>query len=375
MISLTFQMIRLKSIDNFRGITIIAMIWLHLSEWWLSGDSRWFLNSTILVTQYVFWVSFQFISGISSFLFYKRRKMKIEASKSNKKKKVKREFILRALLLLIVSLIYNSMIAIAIMNPLYIWSSFILLSIATSLIMVWPLLETSKWTRLYLGIIFMVFNFIFLSFLQGFKGQVNLFGIVYHFLYYPISLHPIFSSFAAFLIGTVFGDIIYDIYINEDKGRRRRLLKRRIIIPSFIIGGILITFVYSAESVRFLNLDSFYRIISSMGISLILFSIFVLIEEYEILKTKRNYNFIFYFSYYSLTIYLVHNLLFFLFFEMLDALASLFYIVIVIVLIGLFLKLIYPKFGASISIKKMMSKLSYKIVIKLEEKEVLDELE
>ncbi|MCK4384089.1 MAG: hypothetical protein KAW66_12390 [Candidatus Lokiarchaeota archaeon] len=115
---------------------MIAMIWLHLSEWWLSGDSQWFANSTLQVAQYIFWVSFQFISGMSAFIFYKTRKLNQQTSKSNNEKSVKREFILRATLLLIVSLIYNSGIAIAILNPLYIWSLFMLLSIAISLIMI-----------------------------------------------------------------------------------------------------------------------------------------------------------------------------------------------------------------------------------------------
>ena len=53
----------------------------------------------------------------------------------------------------------------------------------------------------------MVINFIILSFLQGFKGQFNLFGVIYHFLSFPINLHPILSSFAAFLIGTIYGDM------------------------------------------------------------------------------------------------------------------------------------------------------------------------
>ena len=97
--------------------------------------------------------------------------------------------------------------------------------------------------------------------------------------------------------------------------------------------------------------------------------------EYEIFKTKKNYKFIFYFSYYSFTIYLAHNLLFFLFFERLDALTSSFCIVIVIVLIGLSLKLIYPKLGAYISIKKMISYFSYRVVRKIEETKVLDEIE
>ena len=368
-------MLRLKSIDNFRGITIIAMIWLHLSEWWLSGDSQWFYYSSLQVIQYVFWVSFQFISGISTFLFYKTRKLKQQTSKSNKKKPVKREFILRAILLLIVSFIYNSSIAIAILNPLYIWSSFILLSIAVSLIMIWPLLETSKWTRIYLGIFFMAFNFIILSFLQDFKGKINFFGIIYHFLYYPISLHPIFSSFAVFLIGTAVGDIIYDVYNNKEKERRRRLMRRRIIIPSLIIGGILITFVYSAESVHFLNLPSFYRIISSLGISLILFSVFILIEEYEILKTKKTYKFIFYYSYYSLTIYVAHNLLYFLFLGLLNIPILLLFLLLTTILLGLLLKWLYENTSSIFAIKVIIGKLAHKMVKAVKERKTLEVLE
>jgi len=368
-------MLRLKSIDNFRGITIIAMICLHLSEWWLSGDSQWFYYSSLQVIQYIFWVSFQFISGISTFLFYKTRKLKQQTSESNKKKLVKREFILRAILLLIVSLIYNSSIAIAILNPLYIWSSFILLSIAVSLIMTWPLLETSSWIRIYLGFFFMVINFIILPFLHDFKGQINFFGIMYHFLYYPISLHPILSSFAVFLIGTAVGEIIYDIYSMEEKEKRRRLLRRRIIIPSIIIGGILITFVYSAESLHFLNLPSFYRIISSLGISLILFAVFVLIEEYEILKTKRNYKFIFYYSYYSLTIYIAHNLLYFLFLGLLNIPLLLLFLLLTIILLGLVLKWLYENTSSIFAIKVLIGKLAHRMVKAVEERKTLKVVE
>ena len=200
-------MIRLKSIDNFRGITIIAMLWLHYSEWWLSGDFLWFVDFSLLAVNYVFWVSFQFISGISTILFYKTRKAKTGTSEASMKKNVKREFILRAILLLIVSLIYNSLIALTISNPLYFWSLFILLSIAVSLIMIWPLLDYSKWIKLSLGIFFMGFNFIVLSFLKDFEDQFNLLGVIYHILFYPITLHPIFSSFAAFLIGAVVGEL------------------------------------------------------------------------------------------------------------------------------------------------------------------------
>jgi multidrug transporter EmrE-like cation transporter len=173
----------------------------------------------------------------------------------------------------------------------------------------------------------------------------------------------------------VLGDVIYEIYYQEGKKNRLALLKRRLILPSIVIGGILVAFIFLANSFLFLNLPTFYGIISTIGISLILFSVLILLEEYEIFKTKKNYKFIFYFSYYSLTIYIAHNLLYFLFFKRLNALESLFYIVIVVVLIGLFLKLIYPKLGAYLSIKKMLSYFSYKLVMKIEETKILDESE
>jgi len=368
-------MVRLKSIDNFRGIAVIAMLWMHLSEWWLSGVSKSFIFVPLFVTQYGFWVSYQFISGISRYLFYRTGGLREESSEIINNQKIKREFVVRGLFLLVIALLYNSVVAISTSRPSEIWSWFFLFALAISLIMITPLLNTSKKTRFYLGVVFLVLNYIILSFLQNFKGQANLFGFFYHLLYYPIGLHPILSSFAVFLFGTVVGDVIYEIYYKEVKKNRLALLKKRLILPSIVIGGILVAFIFLANSFLFLNLPTFYGIISTIGISLILFSVLILLEEYEIFKTKKNYKFMFYFSYYSLTIYIAHNLLYFLFFERLNALESLFYIVIVIVLIGLFLKLIYPKVGAYLSIKKMISYFSYRVVIKIEETKVLDEIE
>ncbi len=368
-------MIRLKSIDNFRGISVIVMLWMHLTEWWLSGDSISFIYVPIFVTQYGFWVSFQFISGISRYFFYKTGGLREESSEITKNQNIKREFLVRGFILLVVALLYNSVVAISKSNPSEIWSWFFLLALAFSLIMITPLLNTSKKTRFSFGVVFLVMNYVILSFLQDFEGQANLLGFLYRLLYYPIGLHPILSSFAVFLFGTVVGDVIYEMYYQESREKKLNLIKRRLILPSILIGGILLTFIVIVNSFLFLNLPTFYGIISTIGFSLILFSVLVLIEEYEIIKTKKNYKFIFYFSFYSLTIYLVHNLLYFLFFKMLDTLSSIFYIILVVILIGLVLKLMYPKLGASISIKKIISKLSHKIVMKIWVTKVPDELE
>jgi hypothetical protein len=267
-------------------------------------------------------------------------------------------------------LLYNIVVAISTARPSEIWSWFVLLAIAFSLIMITPLLDTSKNTRGFLGIFFLVLNFTLLALLQDFKGQTNLLGFLYHLLFYPVGLHPILSSFAVFLIGTVAGEVIYEIYYKDVSKSRLSILKKKLIKPAIIIGGIIVTFIVIANSFFFLNLPSFYGIVSTIGVCLILFSLFILFEELEIFKPKKNYKFLFYFSYYSLTIYLVHNLLYFLFHKSLNALMSSIYIGLVIVSIGIFLKLIYPKVGASLSIKKLISKLSSRIVLKLEKTKV-----
>jgi uncharacterized membrane protein len=357
---------RLKSIDNFRGIAIIAMIWLHLSEWSLSVESNSFLKIPLLVTQYGFLVSYQFISGVSRFLFYKTGGLLIESSETIKNRKIKREFLVRGLLLLFVALLYNSVVAISTGRPSEIWSWFALLAIAISLIMITPLLDTSKKIRGFLGVFFLVLNFILLALLLDFKDETNLLGFLYHLLFYPVGLHPILSSFAILLIGTVVGEMIYEIYYKDSIKNRLSILKKRLIIPSFLIGAIIITFIAIVNSFLFLNIPSFYGIVSTLGVCLIVFSLLVLIDEYEIFKPKKDFRFLFYFSYYSLTIYIVHNLLFFVFSKRLNALGSSIYIVSVVILIGLFLKFIYPKVGASLSIKKLISKLSSKFVKRIE---------
>ena len=367
-------MIRLKSIDTFRGIAVIAMIWLHLSEWWLSGDANWFLQVPLAVTQYGFLVSYQFISGVSRYLFYKTGGTRSMSSETINSKKIRRDFFLRGLILLVVALIYNSVVAIKTARPSEIWSWYILLAISISLILITPLLNTSKKTRGFLGIAFLVLNYVLLSFLQNFRDQTNLFGILWHILFYPTGLHPILSSFAVFLIGTVVGDILYDVYYKEDKNNRNAHLKKRLILPAILIGGLLVVFIFFSKWLNFINLPSFYGVVSSLGMSLILFSLYIIFEENKKIKTKNSHKFLFYFSYYSLTIYLAHNVLYFLFFERLDIFFTCLSIFIVVVLIGLFFKVFYPKLGSSLSIKRQISRLSYGIVMKLEKNDTQNRL-
>jgi hypothetical protein len=99
-----------------------------------------------------------------------------------------------------------------------------------------------------------------------------------------------------------------------------------------------------------------------------LLSILLYIEEFEVVKTKKSYRFFYYFSFYSFTIYLAHNPLYFIFFLQLNALTIWIAFVGTIILIALLLKGIYKKWGKNASLKVLISILSSKLANKLEER-------
>ena len=85
----------------------------------------------------------------------------------------------------------------------------------------------------------MVVNFILLYFLLDFDGQSNVFGFLFHVLFYPTGLHPLLSSFAVFLIGTVVGDILYETYYKEEKKDRLNVLKKKLVVGMFFRNEII----------------------------------------------------------------------------------------------------------------------------------------
>jgi hypothetical protein len=118
-------------------------------------------------------------------------------------------------------------------------------------------------------------------------------------------------------------------------------------------------------------------VIYSIGIDLVLLSLFLSIEIYNTSKMKRSYKLIFYYSYYSLTIYIAHNLLFFLFLNQLDLISIWFFAVIAILSIGFILRGVYKMFGEKASLKLQVGKLSQtvtrRIELRINEKERLNQ--
>lgn len=350
---------RLRSIDNYRAITMIVMIWIHLRLWWLADEYQWFVLLTIPFTDRVFAIAFLIITGVSSTLLIKSRINKAKKIENYDLSNVKKEFYLRAFLIFIVALGYNSFIAIMFMNPQLIWKWFLLLTTSISLMIIWPLLKFSKLFRISLAVIIWIVNYYICSFLSQFQGQVNVFGVFYYILYHSLDQDPILFSFSFFLLGSVFGDVIYDVNKITMEKRRKIALRKRILLPALISGVILIFIGLIFEYPNYNNDVNFLWIAYPLGFNLILLAILIIIEESNILSFKTNFRFLHYFSYYSLTIFLGHNILYFLFYKQLSLFHSWVIIPSIIFFCGLLTHFIYKsRWRQDFSLKLLLGKIT-----------------
>ncbi|MFX1586984.1 MAG: heparan-alpha-glucosaminide N-acetyltransferase domain-containing protein [Promethearchaeota archaeon] len=346
---------RFKTIDTLRGISIVWMIIGHLTEWWILNEELWFFNILRSIGDPLGSGAFLFIAGVSTALSYKKN---IQERETHRIKMYRRAYFLRAFIIFVIALIYNALISIKMNNPADIWTWFILLTVSVSLFLGWPLLKTSKRFRIYLGLTLWVINLFLMNYLLNFSGQMNFLGILNHLLYNRLGLDPILSFFTFFIIGTVIGEVTFEIYLIEDRKERRFILKKKLLIPGLIVGMLLIIFGIFFRFPNFLHHRTFSWLFYSLGILLILMSSLIFIEEIEVFRFKKNYKFLYYFSYYSLSIYLLHNVLFFIFQNSLQHVYLLMYISITLFLLGILLRIIHIKIGPHFSIKIQIGRLS-----------------
>lgn len=363
---------RFKTIDILRGFCMFYMIGGHLMDWWIQPDSRWLWYFLIFIGSWAAAAGFLFVSGISGIISYRKGIIMAEKSDTFTIQMVKNSFILRALIIILIALIYNTIFAIVFMNPLFIWTWFVLLTIGISLLLSVPLLNTSKITRICVSGALWIVNHLLFSFLTVYAGQLNFFGIMYHIFYNSPEQDVILGFFPFLLYGTVVGDILFEISNIENPIERKSDIRNKLLIPSLIIGAILIIFGlwfwYPNFDVKVLtHPTSFYWAIFSCGIQLVIFSIGIYIEEF--VKTERSYRFLFYFSYYSLTIYIAHYLLFFIpLHQKLNAINFWYFFIPVFIIMGFILRGLYKKYKAKIALKTLIGVISMILTLKAEKK-------
>ncbi len=367
-------MTRLKSIDILRGLSMCWMFLGHLEDWWLIGRDNWFNTYTHAIFDVVGSSAFLFVSGLSTAISYRNRVKKAESTEGYDMKSVKYEYFFRNLIIFIIALFYNLSVAITINKLEWIWSWFILLTIGVCLAIAWPLLNTPKWFRIFVGGVLWVLDIFILEYLAPSQGIPNFNGFLYHILYNPIGLDPILIFFSFFLIGTVVGDVISESFQIKNESERNEFIKNKIIYPSLVIGiiliiiGIILPFPdqkhhyvegFLLEFPLIFIRGSFIWRIFTLGFLLVLFSLLSCLDLFPFFKTEKSYKFLFYFSYYSLTVYLAHNIMYFLFLNQLTIPMMLICVGGAVIFWGLMLRAIYnSKWRDTFSVKVNISKLS-----------------
>ncbi|NVM17769.1 MAG: acyltransferase family protein [Candidatus Lokiarchaeota archaeon] len=359
---------RLKSIDIFRGLCMSWMFLGHLIDWWIKPEFFWLESLTFSIFDPIGASGFLFISGVSMALSYRNRMYRVEVLKEIKYSRVRLSYYLRASFLLIIALIYNLAIALTINDLSWIWTWFVLMTAAFSLLIVWPLFKISKKFRIIIGFFIWLIGQFMYYILVPFQYQENLQGVLYHIFYNDFTQDPLVLFFPFFLFGTVVGDIINDLNNNENIEIRRKKIKERVIFPIGVISLVLISIGALFNFPNFLFRSSFSWLLYALGLDLMILLILITLEEFKVFKTKKSYRVFFYFSYYSFTVYLGHNFLYLIFFESLDFIHIWIASLLTFAIFSVILRQIYKKWGWKASLKAVLGKLSYKLAGKIEGK-------
>lgn len=363
---------RIRSIDTIRGACMWVMIFGHILEWWISFDSYWFKDWMFAFLESVGATGFLFVSGISTALAYKNSLIKSNNSKDFNLLTVRKVYLIRAIIILLIGFLYNTLFILIWSGDIAdIWTWYVLQTVGFSLILAWPFLKMSKYIRIVVSILIFAINMVLLELLLPYEGQSNFFGFSFHILYNPTDQYIILTYFGIFLLGTVLGDILFEFNIIEDQVKRRYMFKKRFILPSLIIGTCILMFGIFFQFPNFLILGTLSSLAYSWGLILIVFSIFIAIEIFEVFKTTKSYKLLYYFSFYSFTIYLSHYLLYFLFPGQFNYIEILIIWVIGTALCGFLFRIMYHKLGSKASLKATINILSYRLSMKIKLHDVL----
>ena len=163
-----------------------------------------------------------------------------------------------------------------------------------------------------------------------------------------------------------------DINNNNNPELKRKQLKKKMLVQICLVSLGLITFGVLFNFPSFLSRNSLSWLFYAIGFDLLVLLILIVLEEYGIFNTKKSYRVFFYFSYYSFTVYLGHNFLYFIFYEILDLVTIWIAVILTFLVFSLILRQVYKIWGWKASLKTILGKLSFELAYRIEEKKRRD---
>lgn len=364
---------RIKSVDAFRGYCIFAMIVWHTSYWWASPLHSWALILLRLTTEVIGAAGFLFVSGISSVLSIRRRMEKVKSDPNYSKQNFIREYYYRSFFFFLLAVIYNAITVIYIAGLLALWSWYILFIIGFCLLIAYPLIKLPKVVRLILAIFILIISYPVFDLLESLRYTNLFWELLYHFIFFPAHEYPILPFFTNFCLGTIVGDIFYEIYSIEEGDLRKTQIKKKIVRNFALFGTIIIIasilsniFIFHHDITTWRTTETMGTILGVdrsvltlmlwvIGWDLVLFSLLTYFHEFKFTPEWRH-RFLFYFSYYSLTLYFLHDITAPIFWNRLDIYSIWIPVTITVMVFWYISKIMYEKLGPKLSLKWHISR-------------------
>jgi Acyltransferase family len=322
---------RLYSLDILRGISMFLMMLAHVMTYWPEENALWVISIYFIILNIMGTSQFTYVAGLGlSFSWLQYR------AKGMSEKEIIQKSMSRTYVMIFVSFIYNFIAVIARGTGIAgLWS--------------WNILQCIAFCRL-MGTFFMKiqrkYRFIFAIFSIFLTGlttwwmlplyETNIFAnLVYYIFYNPLHGDGFLVFFPFFLIGTVLGEIIFEIVQiqsknpTDDNQEIKTLLKYWLKIGIVLFfTGILIGLIPMGPKydyfglIRWLNThpnimistlpfflmpNTFPWSLYCTRLHIILTVLFVYFID-VLKKSHKPFSIFIYFGRYSLTIYFVHYL-------------------------------------------------------------------
>ncbi|NVM44627.1 MAG: acyltransferase family protein [Candidatus Lokiarchaeota archaeon] len=356
---------RFRSIDILRGVCIFYMTFGHMVNWWISQADFWLYE---LIWNYgapIGGAGFLLVSGMSASISYKKDLLKAQNFQEFKMNKARNIYMLRTLIIFLISTLWN-FIGTLFMGLPGVWLWFVIQTISISLFMAWVFLKTSRIFRIFLCFAFWISNQIILYWLTPFRYEQNILGYLFYFLYNSPDQNVILGYFPYLLLGTVLGDLFFELGNIEDFEKKHAFIKSKVLIPSGIYGSLLISFGLLYKFPDFSNKASFSSQMFIVGIQLIFLALLVYFKDFRVLKLQKRFRFFEIFSYYSFTIFLTHHILYFLFQPFFNVVNIWFIIIPILIIWTYIFRLIYKKWDKYASIKFLINKFAVSLAERIE---------
>ena len=356
---------RFRSIDILRGICIFYMTFGHMVNWWISPTDFWLYE---LIWNYgapIGGAGFLLVSGMSASLSYKRDWLKAKNSQEFTMNRARNIYMLRTLVILLISTLWN-FIGTLFMDLPGVWLWFVIQTISISLFMAWIFLKTSRVFRIVICFVFWISNQFVLFWLTPYSNEQNLLGYLFYFLYNSPDQNVILAYFPYLLLGTVLGDLFFELGNIEDLERKHTFIKNKLLKPSGIYGSLLISFGLLYRFPDFSNKTTFSSHMFIVGIQLILLAFLVYYKDFKEFKLQIRFKFFEIFSFYSFTIFLSHHLLYFLFQPFFNIYEIWFVVVPILIIWTFLIRYIYKKWNKYASIKFLINKFTIFMVERID---------